>query len=364
MKRHHWLLVMAVVSIGVGAWLMKGTNANPTTPTVTQTGQFAVDRGNTTSTSPAILEGSDQTKPVDFQGERAMKYLKQVCDLGPRISSTKQHTLMVNMLDKHFSLFGAKVTKQRFDYKQRSQKEKTPMVNLMASWNPEKRARLLICTHYDTRPAAHEEQNRRDWGKPFIGANDGGSGVAWMMEMAHHMRDLKTSFGIDFVCFDGEEYIFDNRQSDMGGDLYFAGSEHFAREYVASARRSNAEPYYEAAVLLDMIAGRNPRFLYEGYSWANSSPVLKEVWGIANQQKCSTFVNELGHQVLDDHLALIRVAGIQAIDIVPCGNQNDDRFLTYPFWHKLDDTPSNCDPEGMIQVSKVLSIWMQTKKPK
>src|SRR5438034_623706 len=82
--------------------------------------------------------------------------------------------------------------------------------------------------------------------EPFVSANDGGSGVALLMELAHHMKDLQTAVGVDFVFFDGEEFIHDKN------DDYFFGSRHFADDY----RRNKPKFTYAAAVLLDMIGGK------------------------------------------------------------------------------------------------------------
>src|SRR3954470_2166032 len=102
------------------------------------------------------------------------------------------------------------------------------MTNLIVSWFPERKSRVILCAHYDTRPNADQEADRTKWGKPFVSANDGGSGVALLMELAHAMKDLPTGVGVDFVLFDGEEYVFTGPD---GNDDYFLGSRHFATDY-------------------------------------------------------------------------------------------------------------------------------------
>ena len=87
------------------------------------------------------------------------------------------------------------------------------MKNLVISWHPEKKERILLCCHYDTRP--FPDQDRRNPRGRFIGANDGASGVALFMEMAHHIKTLELPLGLDMVLFDGEELVFKR------GDKYF-----------------------------------------------------------------------------------------------------------------------------------------------
>lgn len=310
--------------------------------------------GETVRTNPAPL--------VPFDGQAAMKYLTEICALGPRVSGTPAHAKMVDMIEKHLVAQGMTVTRQKFEGKQRSKLLTVPMTNLIAQWQPEKKIRLLICTHYDTRPSAHEEPDRNNWKKPFIGANDGASGVAFMMEMAKHLKALDCPFGIDFVCFDGEEYIFDNRQSEQGGDVYFIGSKHFADEYARRIAAGGDAWAYKEAVLLDMVAGTGARFLMEGGSVSGARDVVERIWKIADDQGVKNFVTQRGREVLDDHLELQRV-GIPAADIIPVqANNNADSMLSYPHWHRLTDTPDQCSAETLENVAKVLAVWMKTSK--
>ena len=99
-----------------------------------------------------------------------------------------------DLLTKHFEGLGGKVTRQEFKARQRSQRAEVAMTNLVVSWFPDRTKRVIFCTHYDTRPAAHEEP-RGNWNKPFVSANDGTSGVALLMELAHHLKDFPTGVG-------------------------------------------------------------------------------------------------------------------------------------------------------------------------
>jgi hypothetical protein len=338
------VLFLAAGSAGAFVMMQKPRSAGD------QQTDFAADR----SSSPA---GAGL---VPFDGGQAMEHIRQICALGPRISGTPQHKQMVDTLQKHFKALGAEVVLQKFEGRQRSKLLPVPMVNLIVRFQPEKKLRLLVCTHYDTRPLADNEPNQRDWHKPFLGANDGGSGVAWMMEMARHMKQLDTPLGVDFVCFDGEEYIFDNRPSDSGGDRYFLGSEYFAQEHIRSMQTGSGVTYKEG-ILLDMIAGRNPRFLFERKSHTIAGELVDRIWRIAAEQRCPAFVRQYGQDVLDDHIELHK-ANLKVIDIIPTTYESERFGMSYPYWHKLGDTPENCAPEGMEQVAKVLAVWMKTTK--
>jgi glutaminyl-peptide cyclotransferase len=289
------------------------------------------------------------TDPVPFDGKRAMGYLEAICKIGPRISGTDGMKKQQELLEKHFKDLGGKIAWQRFEAKQRSRRDKVEMANLIVSWNPDEKRRIIVCSHYDTRPIADQEPERRNWTEPFVSANDGGSGVAVLMELAHAMKDLKTHVGVDFVLFDGEEYIFDPGEFERrAGDDYFFGSRHFAAEY--GKRRKKVE--YVGAVLLDMIGGKNPRFPVDPLSELKAGHLTEHLWKIAKEQKCEAFKNAVGPDIQDDHIALNN-AGIPAVDIID---------FTYKHWHKLSDVPDNCSADGLEQVARVLGVWMQQAK--
>ena len=286
-------------------------------------------------------------KPIPFDGDRAIKYLKALCDLGPRVSGSDAMTAQQKLVTKHFEAHGAKVVRQEFAAKQRSRSRDVPMVNLVAKWNPDAKARVIFCAHYDTRPFASEDE-ARNWAKPFASANDGTSGVAFLMELAHHMTDFPTKVGVDFVLFDGEEYVFDRN------DKYFFGSEHFGAEYVKHKAKL---PYrYDAAILLDLFAHADARLAIEGNSWEAAAPLVDQVWKVAEAVGAKSFKYERGFRramaVSDDHIALNH-AGIPAIDVMD---------FDYPDWHKITDTPDKCSAKQMEEVAKVLTAWLQLQK--
>lgn len=296
--------------------------------------------------------GAAAAKEVAFDGDRAMKYLKQLCDLGPRVSGTDGMAKQQELLVKHFEAFGGTVTKQEFEAKQESRRDKVKMTNLTVSWFPDRDRRVMLCAHYDTRPIAHED-NPRDWRQPFASANDGTSGVAMLMELAHTMKDVPTAVGVDFVLFDGEEYIFE--PTGLGGlqrDRFFIGSDHFASQYAAA--KGKRKHTYEAAVLFDLFAHPGAKFAVEGYSWAKAEPLARQFWQAAADAKAGSFLLAVGGDVQDDHLALNRV-GIPAIDVIDFDGYR-------PHWHKLSDTPDKCDGKQMAEVAKVTATWLQGRK--
>jgi glutaminyl-peptide cyclotransferase len=326
-------LVALVVLVGcLLMWRPWNGKAEPPVATLqkAQNSEFAADR------APLPVE------PVPFDPQRAMDHLSALCRIGPRISGSEGMTKQQELLKKHFEQMGGQVTLQSFTARQSSVRKPTAMANLIASWSPARTDRVILCSHYDTRPIADQEPNPRQWREPFVSANDGGSGVALLMELARHLRGLKTGVGVDIVLFDGEEYVF-----EPGIDKYFFGSEHFAREY----RKQRGRVRYVAAVLLDMVGGKDAHFPVEQNSWWMAAPLVQEIWKTAEEQHCAAFRSDQLSKtaVQDDHIALNQ-AGIPAVDIID---------FDYRHWHRLSDTPENCSGESLEQVARVLGVWLQ-----
>ncbi len=288
------------------------------------------------------------SRHVPFDAKRAMGHLEAICAIGPRISGTEGMRKQQELIEKHFKNLGAEVEYQKFTFRQVSRRQPTEMANLIVSWHPARERRVILCSHYDTRPIADQEDDPRNWHKPFVSANDGGSGVALLLELGRHMRDLPTRVGVDFVFFDGEEFILDPRT-----DYYFLGSVYFAKQYKGGKMR----PKYVAAILLDMIAGKDVHFPMEGYSARAAAPLVESVWRVARELNVTAFEDKLGPDVYDDHLPLNN-GGILAIDIIDLKTTVSKPF-NYAHWHRLSDTPENCSGESMAQVARVLSVWLQ-----
>ncbi len=350
-----WLLGVTLLVAGGGAsmwWLTQSPTSTlqPDTPQLPVMNDTAEDKDPPKKTEfGTAADAKDDSAGVKFDGDRALKYLKQLCDIGPRISASEGMKKQQEIIEKHFKDVGATVTRQEFKARQRSRKADTDMVNLIISWNPEKNRRVALTTHYDTRPIADQEALRGNWNKPFVSANDGTSGVAFLMELGHHMKDLKSEFGVDFVLFDGEEYVFETNQLG-GGDKYFFGSEYFAEDYAKTKDKRKFR--YDAGILFDLFAAKDAQLKVEQFSNTLAPKLVEQLWTVARAVGAKSFKFEAGHEVMDDHLALNR-AGIPTVDIID---------FDYAHWHKLSDTPDKISGAQMAEVSKVITVWLQKIK--
>jgi glutaminyl-peptide cyclotransferase len=285
----------------------------------------------------------DPPPPID--GKRAFGYLQQICDIGPRTAGSAANARQREMVKAHFKKLGAEVREQPFPATHPQTGQQLTMVNVVASWHPERLERVVIGAHYDTRPHPDEEVNPARFAMPFIGANDGASGVALLMEIAHHLNDLKTDWGVDLVLFDAEELVFGNRPKV--GD-YFLGSIEFARIYAEQVASKRTQKHYAAGIVLDMVGGKTLQLPLDPYSREHAPKLQREIWSVAGRLEARSFVNRLGPEVTDDHIAL-NEAGIPTVDII---------HFRYPYWHKADDLPENCSAASLEQVGRVVTAWL------
>lgn len=291
------------------------------------------------SPSPAAAPASS------FDGNRAYGYLKKICDFGPRPSGSTGMLKQRKFLVDYFEKAGGQVTVQNFVERHPQTGANVELANVIVEWHPERPLRIVLAAHYDTRPFPDRDPvNPRG---TFIGANDGASGVAVLMELAREMPDLKGTLGVDMVLFDGEEFVFSER------DRYFLGSEYFARNYVHSKPAFK----YRWGVLLDMVGDANLAIPYEGHgiSWQETAPLVSSIWTTARRLKVKEFLAVQGREVRDDHLAMRNIAGIPTCDIID---------FDYPAWHTTNDTPDQCSAASLGKVGTVVLEWLKTTSVK
>jgi glutaminyl-peptide cyclotransferase len=291
--------------------------------------------------------------PAKIDGQRAYGYLQEICKIGPRIAGTEANTRQRLMVAKHFKAKGATVREQPFNGHDPVSGQPVAMVNLIGSWYPDRLDRVLLGVHYDTRPHPDEDPDPVKRQGPFIGANDGASGVALLMEIANHLEDSKTPWGVDLVLFDGEELVYGGGQDQTGE--YFLGSKAFAKAY-SQSRRSKAKDVakYSVAFVLDMIGDKDLAIDQEPHSLNFAPRIVRDVWSVAKALEIKQFRDRTGRAVLDDHLPL-NEANIPAIDIID---------FDYPHWHTAQDLPENCSAASLEAVGKVVTAWLNKPKPR
>jgi hypothetical protein len=275
----------------------------------------------------------------DFNSDSAYAYIKAQVDFGPRIPGSPSHAKCADYLVAKLKSFGMnvivqKATIQTFDKKQFSLK------NIIASFKPELQSRIMICSHWDTRPWADSDEKNPD--KPFDSANDGPSGVGIGMEIARQINLKNPNIGVDIILFDLEDY------GESGGDesTWCLGSQYWAKNLHA--------PNYTAnfGVLLDMVGGPNAIFPKESNSVTLDSPGVEKVWTTANDIGYGNYFSSQTKSFvgIDDHI-WVNKAGVPCIDIIEY-NQATGGFGDYH--HKHSDNMSIIDKNTLKAVGQTL----------
>jgi len=292
------------------------------------------------------FQGSSLTTPIPFDGQASYEVLKAICDIGPRPSGSAGMAAQQKMLTRIFTDLGGRVSLQQFEVRHPVDGSAVTMSNMIVQWHPERAEKILLCAHYDTRPYPDADPVRPR-GR-FIGANDGASGAALLCALGQHMPELESRYGVDFVLFDGEEFIFDRRR-----DTYFLGSTYFARQYVAEKPKFS----YKYGVLLDMVADRNLNLYMEKNSIRYARPIVLDIWNTARKLGVTEFIQRSRHEVRDDHLPLNNIAKIPTCDIIDFDYPRPGARQSY--WHTESDIPENCSAESLAKVGWVLLEWLK-----
>ena len=256
------------------------------------------------------------------------------------------------IVDK-FKQYGCDVTLQKADLKGW---DGTTLhsTNIIASINREAKRKMIICAHWDCRPWADNDPDSTNWRKPVMAANDGASGVGVMLELARIIQadTAKLSYGIDFVCFDAEDYGAPQWSGIEDEKSWALGAQHFAK---------NLPAVYEHGILLDMVGGQGACFYQEGFSKHYAQNIVDAVWQSAEDAGYgSFFTRQTGGTITDDHKPLID-AGIPTIDIIPFyPDCEQSGFGTT--WHTVNDDMHHLDKATLKAVGQTVIQYLYTRR--
>ncbi|KXX67784.1 M28 family peptidase [Flammeovirga sp. SJP92] len=302
--------------------------------------------GNNESSSSTTTKVKDKPIPT-FNADSAYQYVQAQVDFGPRVPNTMAHDMCGSYLASELIRHGATVIEQpvmvpAYDGTTLNGK------NIIGSFFPEQKTRILLAAHWDTRQVA--DQDTVDQHEPILGANDGGSGVGILLELARQLgtSNLKPEVGIDIIFFDVEDYGRPAFAEDQSGDSgYCLGSKYWAE----NPHVEGYQAYY--GILLDMVGGKNPTFLKEGESRQFAPRIVKKVWKTAERKGFGgLFVNQDGPQLMDDHVYVNRIARIPMIDIIDLDPTGQRTFFQH--WHTHQDNMDAISKESLNAVGVTL----------
>ena len=263
-----------------------------------------------------------------FDGESAYSFLTGQCDFGPRPPGSENLSRCRTYIVETLEFFNWTVTIQNFTYRE------TACANIIATWPGSTNAPVILGAHYDTRPNATSDSlsNRS---LPILGANDGASGTAVLMELARVLPITNRS-KVELVFFDAED------SGGLNGWDWIQGAEYYVSQ-LSTTRVSSIE----AMVLADLVGDAD---LYLPKEGSSTDSLQSVIWSIADDLGySSTFVDTAGGSVIDDHRPFLE-AGIPAVDIIQ---------VPFPsYWHTLEDTPDKCSPDSLEKVGRVLEVFV------
>lgn len=280
---------------------------------------------------------------VQFDADSAYAFCAKQCEFGPRVMNSEAHTKCGEWIKAQFTLYGCEVETQKGDLKG-FDGTMLKSENIIARLNPEVKERILICAHWDARPWADNDPDEANHDKPVMAANDGASGVAVMIEMARVLSTDSTKVGIDFVCFDAEDWGTEN-----DADSWALGAQHWSREW-----GSNPELTYKYGVLLDMVGGEGARFYKEQFSMRYAPDVVDRLWSAAETAGyASLFPKEVGGAITDDHVPVNDIAMIPCIDVIPYYPTCEQSSFG-PTWHTVSDTMEHISKTTLKAVGQTM----------
>lgn len=302
-------------------------------------------------------EEIEKVQPVgpDFNADSAYIYLQEQCDFGPRTMNSTAHDKCEKWIIQKFEQYGCKVTTQKATL---NGYDGTPLrsTNIMASYNPKATTRIMFCAHWDCRPWADNDPDSTNWHKPIIAANDAASGVGVMIELARILKGSGLELGVDFVCFDAEDYGTPQWfEGEDPGDTWALGAQYFANNLP-----EGYAPRY--GILLDMVGGVGAKFYREGMSIQYAPAIVKKVWNAARQVGYgSYFPKDDGGMITDDHIPVNQTANIPCIDVIPyypdCAQSSFG-----PTWHTIADNMDNIDKNTLKAVGQTMVQVLFTEK--
>lgn len=292
--------------------------------------------------------GGKQNKPIEqpqatpvvvptFHADSAYHYTAEQVAFGPRVPNSEAHRACGDWLESELERFGAQVKAQHVTLRAYDGTILSAR-NIIGSFKPESNKRVLLCAHWDSRPWADADPDKKNHHTPILGANDGASGVGVLLEVARQLQAQPAEIGIDIIFFDAEDYgthAADDDESAESSNTWCLGSQYWART-------PHVQGYMARyGILLDMVGGKDAHFHREGYSDYFAKHIADKVWAAAHAiGNGQWFPYTDGGIITDDHLPINQIARIPCIDII--GHYPDTGFA--PTWHTMDDTMDNIDP--------------------
>ena len=281
----------------------------------------------------------------NFNSDSAYFFVERQVSFGPRVISSKAWDKCSKYLTNKLESYGAKVIVQQAPITTYDQKKHT-LRNIIGSYSPEKNNRIALFAHWDSRHVA--DYDTINTSQPILGANDGGSGVGVLLEIARNINLKNPKIGVDIIFFDAEDYGQpENSKFPTMNDSWCLGSQYWSK----NPHKQNYFAKY--GILLDMVGGKDAEFWQEGISSYYASNIIKKVWDVAHNIGYSNFfIYKKSPQIMDDHYYVNTITGIPTIDIIEYDPFSKTNFNKH--WHTHADNMNNVDRETLKAVGQTV----------
>lgn len=277
----------------------------------------------------------------EVDGERALRRVVHQVEAGPRIPGSPGHAAVRDWIAAELERLGARV--ERHTWTDTTTGIPMTLTNVIGHFGSDTGRPLVLCAHWDTRPWADQDPDAARREDPVPGANDAGSGVAVLFEVAELMKRRPPSRAIELVFFDGEDQ---GRPSHP--EHYCLGSREYARRL--ESRPADRRPV--AAFLFDMVGDADLGIHPESNSYARARNLVEVVLEAARRTGAKHFRPDPRHELTDDHIPLLE-AGLPAVDIID---------FDYKEWHTVSDLPDRVSAASLAEVSRV-AAWIVFESP-
>ena len=278
-----------------------------------------------------------------FNSDSCYAFVEKQTGFGPRVPGSNAHSECAAYFEDFFNRLGLETEIQEAELSAWDGKVINAK-NIIASVNPEAKARIFICAHWDSRPWCDEDPDPANHGLPVMGANDGASGIGVLLEIARILSENEPEMGIDILFTDAEDW----GDSGAGDDSSWA----LGTQYWTENPHRKGYQYPSFGILLDMVGDRNAKFLKEYFSVQAAGSIVEKLWTTAASLGYDNyFINTQGGAMTDDHVFLIR-AGIPCVDIIDQRMDSDTGFC--PQWHTTSDTMRHIDRNTLEAVGQTV----------
>jgi Zn-dependent M28 family amino/carboxypeptidase len=243
-----------------------------------------------------------------FDSAKAWSHLQAMVNIGPRPAGSAGLRQTRAYITRQIAAIGLKVEEQPFVAD--TPVGKVDMVNLIVRLPGKRPERILFTGHYDTKPMKNTV---------FVGASDGASSAAMLIELARVFKDRPREFTYEFVWLDGEEaFCLDWNEC---GKPDSPDNTYGSRYYVQAAKKAGAVASAKANILVDMVGAKDLKLWRETRSTKWLTDI---VWAAAKRLGHSSVFLEQSGEVEDDHFPFLD-AGIPSTDLID--------LMDYPYWH-------------------------------